>query len=214
MPFPSVLNGSWWEIHIHSNCSSLINTESLFFFCLLSIFFFVFSFYQFDFYVSGHGFLFLNFILLIFLYSRFLLVIYFIHISVYMSIPISQFIPPHPRPHFRPLVSIRLLSTSASLFLPCKLVHLYHFSRFHIYGHGFLRGLFCLGSLNFSNLYIHCVFYQVWKVFSHYFLKCFSALHSFTFLLGCQWLQCWTFWYPSGPWGFIHFFFLLVFQTW
>ena len=30
---------------------------------------------------------FLNFILFIFLYSRFLLVIYFIHISVYMSIP-------------------------------------------------------------------------------------------------------------------------------
>ena len=29
-----------------------------------------------------------------FLYSRSLLVIYFIHISVYMSIPISQFIPP------------------------------------------------------------------------------------------------------------------------
>ena len=41
----------------------------------------------------------LNFILFIFLYSRFLLVIYFIHISVYMSIPISQFIPPPPAPH-------------------------------------------------------------------------------------------------------------------
>ena len=36
---------------------------------------------------------FLNFILFIFLYSRLLLVIYFIYISVYMSIPISQFIP-------------------------------------------------------------------------------------------------------------------------
>ena len=35
-----------------------------------------------------------NLILFIFLYSRFLLVIYFIHISVYMSVPISQFIPP------------------------------------------------------------------------------------------------------------------------
>ena len=34
--------------------------------------------------------LFLNFILFIFLYSRFLLVIYFLCISVYMSIPISQ----------------------------------------------------------------------------------------------------------------------------
>ena len=31
-----------------------------------------------------------------FLHSRFLLVIYFIHISAYMSIPISQFIPPPP----------------------------------------------------------------------------------------------------------------------
>ena len=37
-------------------------------------------------------------VLFIFLYSRFLLVIYFIHISVYMSIPISQFIPPPPPP--------------------------------------------------------------------------------------------------------------------
>ena len=71
--------------------------------------------------------------LIYFLYSRFLLVIYFIHISVYMSIPISQFIPPPPPPPFSPLVSIRLFSTSVSLFLPCKPVHLYHFSRFHIY---------------------------------------------------------------------------------
>ena len=52
-----------------------------------------------------------------------------------MSIPITQFItPPHPPPcRFPPLVSIRLFSTSVSQFLPCKLVHLYHFSRFHIY---------------------------------------------------------------------------------
>ena len=85
-----------------------------FFFLLLS---FVFEFYLF-----------------IFLYSRFLLVINFIHISVSMSIPISQFIPPpHPHPRFPPLVSIHLFSTSVSLFLSCKLVHLYHFSRSHIY---------------------------------------------------------------------------------
>ena len=79
--------------------------------------------------------LFLNFILFIFLYRRFLLVIYFIHISVYMSIPISQFItPPPPLPHhFPPLVSIRFFSTSLSQFLPCKPVHLYHFSRLYIY---------------------------------------------------------------------------------
>ena len=38
----------------------------------------------------------------------------------------------HPR-RFPPLVSIRLFSTSVSLFLPCKPVHLYHFPRLHIY---------------------------------------------------------------------------------
>ena len=60
------------------------------------------------------------------------LIIYFIHISVYMSI--SQFITPPPPPlPLPPLVSIRLFLTSVSLFLPCKPVHLYHFSRFHIY---------------------------------------------------------------------------------
>ena len=37
-------------------------------------------------------------ILFIFLYSRFLLVIHFIHISVYMSIPISQFFTRPPPP--------------------------------------------------------------------------------------------------------------------
>ena len=50
-----------------------------------------------------------------------------------MSIPISQFIT-HTHPcRFPLLVSICLFSTSVSLFLPCKPVHLYHFSRFHIY---------------------------------------------------------------------------------
>ena len=76
---------------------------------------------------------FLNCILFIFLYSRFLFVIHFIHISVYTcrsQSPNSS--PPHPH-HFLPLVSIRFFSTSVSRFLPCKLVHLYHFSRFHIY---------------------------------------------------------------------------------
>ena len=42
--------------------------------------------------------------------------------------------PNSSSPHrFSPLVSIRLFFTSVSLFLPCKPVHLYHFSRFHIY---------------------------------------------------------------------------------
>ena len=73
--------------------------------------------------------------LFVFLYSRFLLVINFIHISVYMSIPITQFItPPSPPPRgFPPLVSMHLFSMSVSQLLPCRLVHLYHFSRFHIY---------------------------------------------------------------------------------
>ena len=71
---------------------------------------------------------FFNFILFIFLYSRFLLVIHFIHISVYMSIPISQFIPPPPPTTPLPLsplgvhtfflyicVSISALQTSSSV---------------------------------------------------------------------------------------------------
>ena len=50
-----------------------------------------------------------------------------------MSMQISQFIPPPPPPPLSPLGVHRLSSTSVSQFLPCKLVHLYHFSRFHIY---------------------------------------------------------------------------------
>ena len=52
-----------------------------------------------------------------------------------MSIPIAQFTTPPSRPHhgFPPLVSIRLFSTSVSQLLPCTPVHLYDFSRFHIY---------------------------------------------------------------------------------
>ena len=40
--------------------------------------------------------------LFIYLYSGFLLVIHFVHISVYMSIPISQFITPPPPPPLSP----------------------------------------------------------------------------------------------------------------
>ena len=50
------------------------------------------------------------------LYSRFPLASYFTHGSVYMSILISQFIPPFPSP----TVSTSPFSTSASVFLPCK----------------------------------------------------------------------------------------------
>ena len=47
-----------------------------------------------------HQLFFIIFFNLIFLYTRFLLVIYFIHIHVSMSIPISQFIPLPPPPTF------------------------------------------------------------------------------------------------------------------
>ena len=53
-------------------------------------------------------------------------------IHVNSSLPIHHTTTTTPR-CFPPLVSICLLSTSVSLFLPCKPVHLYHFSRFHIY---------------------------------------------------------------------------------
>ena len=76
------------------------------------------------------------FLKFLFIFIQEALVIYFIHISVYMSIPISPFIPPPPpplHPSYPPLVSICLFSTSVPLFLPCKPVHLYHFSTFHMY---------------------------------------------------------------------------------
>ena len=50
------------------------------------------------------------------------------HTHIYRSQPPNSF-----HPFFLPLVSICLISTSASLFLSFKQVHLYHFSRFHIY---------------------------------------------------------------------------------
>ena len=51
-------------------------------------------------------------LMFIFYLFFFFLVIHFIHISVYMSVPISQFIPPPPPPprHFPRLVSIRFFS--------------------------------------------------------------------------------------------------------
>ena len=69
---------------------------------------FVFALYSFNFHVILNTYkrLYISFFefYFIFLYSRFFLVIYFIYISVYMSIPISQFIPPppHPTPAFPP----------------------------------------------------------------------------------------------------------------
>ena len=83
---------SW--IHMSSELCKLKVTEKLIFFCFLFLSFFLsFSFFLFFF--------------LSFFHSRFLLVICFVHISVCMSIPISQFIPPPPTiiplPHSFPL---------------------------------------------------------------------------------------------------------------
>ena len=48
---------------------------------------------------------------------------------VYMLMPLSPFIPLYSSP----IVSISLFSINRFPFLPCKQVHQYHFSRFHIY---------------------------------------------------------------------------------
>ena len=68
------------------------------------------------------------------LYVGFPLAIYLTHGSAYLSI--LSFISPSPSP----CGSMCLLPMSATLFLPWKQVHLYHFSRCHIYAliHSFL----------------------------------------------------------------------------
>ena len=64
------------------------------------------------------------------LYSRLSQVISFTHsVFIYVN-PASQFIPLLLSPL---LGSIRLPSTSVSLFPLCKQAHLYHFSRVHMY---------------------------------------------------------------------------------
>ena len=61
-------------------------------------------------------------------YSRSSLVTCFIHTSICQSQSPSSSPSPLPR-----LVSLHLFSISMSLFLPCKQIHLYHFSGFHVY---------------------------------------------------------------------------------
>ena len=59
---------------------------------------------------------------------------FYTHQCIHVN-PNCQFITPPPPPshNFPPLVSIGLFSPSVSQLLPCKPVHLYHFSRFHIH---------------------------------------------------------------------------------
>ena len=70
----------------------------------------------------------------------------FTYSSVYVSMLLSQSVPPSPSP----TVSTSLISTSASPFLSCKQVHLYHFSRFHTYA------LICNIYFSLYDL-LHCV---------------------------------------------------------
>ena len=63
------------------------------------------------------------------LYSKFPLAMYFTHGNVFISVLLSQFSPPFSCP----AESMRLSCMSESLFPPCKYVHQYHFSRFHMY---------------------------------------------------------------------------------
>ena len=79
-------------------------------------------------------FLFIFWIFLIYFFIQHVLLVIHLYTSVYTcqsQSPDSSH--HHSTHHFPHLVSIRLFSTSVSLFLPCKLVHLYHFSRFHTY---------------------------------------------------------------------------------
>ena len=79
-------------------------------------------------------FFFLNFILFIF-YTGGSYLLSILYILVYICQSQSPNSSHHHQTphHFPPLVPIRLFSTSVSLYLPCKPVHLYRFSRFHIY---------------------------------------------------------------------------------
>ena len=64
------------------------------------------------------------------LQTNFPLVIYFTHGNGYVSMLLSQFVPPSPSP----TVPTSLFSMSASLLLPYRQVHQYqHLSRFYIY---------------------------------------------------------------------------------
>ena len=62
-------------------------------------------------------------------YSTFPLAVSLTYGDVCVSMLLSQFIPPSPSP----TVSISLFCLSACPLLPCKEVHQYHPSRFHIY---------------------------------------------------------------------------------
>ena len=61
-------------------------------------------------------------------------------------------LPIHPTLPLLPQVSICLFSMSASQFLLCKQVQLYHFSRFHVYA---LINSICFSFYRFNSLFKH-----------------------------------------------------------
>ena len=104
-----------YEMSIYLDCFHLLaSVNSVLWTFLFWIFFFKFFYFFWNFWI-----------LFYFLYSRFLLVTHFVHISVYMSIPISQFITPPPLPPAFPFgvhtfvlyicVSISVLETGSSV---------------------------------------------------------------------------------------------------
>ena len=74
----------------------------------------------------------------------------FTHGTVCMSVLVSHFVPPFPS---SPVCTCPL-STSASLFLPWKLVPLYHFSRFHMYALKFeaIQSIILLNCVNLGKV--------------------------------------------------------------
>ena len=92
--------------------------------------------YQFAQFAHWMFFLFLNFWILFYFFIQQVLISH--QFCTHQCIHVNPNRPIHhtttpPPSRFPPLVSIRLFSTSVSLFLHCKPVHMHHFSRFHIY---------------------------------------------------------------------------------
>ena len=83
--------------------------------------------------------------------------LYFTCGSVCVSVLLSELVPPSPSHS----VSTSPFSTSQSLFLPCKQVPQYHFSRFHIYA---LRCNIC-----FSLTYF--ILYDIHQVHPHHYKR-------------------------------------------
>ena len=93
------------------------------------------------------------------LYSSSQPAICFTHKSVYRSVLLSRFFSPSPSP----TGSVSLFSKPASLFLPCRYVHQYHFfSRFHRYIYLFL----CVYMYLFFSFWLTSL-YKIGSGFSH-----------------------------------------------